>query len=152
MEEIDLCWRIQRAGYKVKAIPASEVYHVGGSVILYGSVEKTYRNYRNNLIMLTKNLPAGRLAWMIPWRILLDVVSAFQAIVSGNGKEAGAIFKAHSHYWKSWGKWLKKRKEIKSVIPYKELKGIYDRSVVWQFFIKDIKKYSDLPGGLSKGE
>ncbi|MEA2076485.1 MAG: glycosyltransferase family 2 protein [Candidatus Marinimicrobia bacterium] len=152
MEEIDLCWRIQRAGYKVRAIPASEVFHVGGSVILYGSTEKTYHNYRNNLIMLTKHLPVGRLIWMIPWRILLDLVSGFQALLSGRGSETGAMLKAHVHYWRSWRKWLKKRKEIYSVVPYRNLKGVYSKSVVWQFFIRGKKIYSKLPGSLNKGE
>ncbi len=152
MEEIDLCWRIQRAGYGIKAIPKSEVYHVGGSVILYGSTEKTYHNYRNNLIMLTKHLPGGRLLWMIPWRLFLDLVSGLQALMSGRAKEMGAILKAHVHYWSSLGKFLRKRKEIYSLIPYKELKGIYSRSIIWQFFIRGKNKYSELPGSLSKGE
>ena len=107
MEEIDLCWRIQRAGYAIKAIPRSEVYHVGGSVILYGSTEKTYHNYRNNLIMLIKNLPAGRLIWMIPWRLFLDLVSGFQALISGRAKEMGAILKAHAHFWSSLAKYFR---------------------------------------------
>ncbi len=152
MEEIDLCWRIQRAGYAIKAIPRSEVYHVGGSVILYGSTEKTYHNYRNNLIMLIKNLPAGRLIWMIPWRLFLDLVSGFQALISGRAKEMGAILKAHAHFWGSLAKYLRKRKEIVSQVPYRKLKGIYSRSIVWQFFVRGKKNYSDLPGSLSKGE
>lgn len=145
MEEIDLCWRIQRAGYRIMVIPESEVYHVGGSVILYGSTEKTFHNYRNNLIMLTKNLPIGRLVWMIPWRIFLDLVSGIQAMVSGRPADFGAVLKAHFHYWGSWGKWLKKRRDLKSRIPYHRLKGVYPKSIVWQYFIKGIKKFSDLP-------
>ncbi len=152
MEEIDLCWRIQRAGYGIKAIPESEVYHVGGSVILYGSTEKIYHNYRNNLIMLTKHLPLSRLMWMIPWRLLLDLTSGLQALISGQAKEMGAILKAHAHFLGSFGKWIRKRKDIYSQVPYKELKGIYSRSIVWQFFIRGRKIYSELPGSLSKGE
>ena len=151
MEEIDLCWRIQRAGYKIKVVPRSEVYHVGGSVILYGSTEKTYHNYRNNLIMLTKHLPAGRLLWMIPWRILLDWISGLQALVSGRGAETGAMLKAHAHYWRSWFTWLGKREKIISDIPYHDLEGIYNKSIVWQFFIRRNKTYAELPG-LNKGE
>jgi len=151
MEEIDLCWRIQRAGYKIKAIPRSEVYHVGGSVILYGSTEKTYHNYRNNLIMLTKHLPAGRLFWMIPWRILLDLISGLQALIAGRASETGAMLKAHAHYWRSWFKWINKRKSIVSRVPFKKLDGIYKKSIVWQFFIKGKRTYAELPG-LNKGE
>jgi GT2 family glycosyltransferase len=150
MEEIDLCWRIQRAGYRIRVIPRSEVYHVGGSVILYGSREKIYHNYRNNLIMLTKNLPAGRLLWMIPWRILLDLVSGLQALTRGRPGDVGAILKAHWHFWIYLDKWLKKRKEIRTITTYNELKGLYHRSIVWQYFVNKVKLYSDLPGVKSR--
>lgn len=146
MEEIDLCWRIQRAGYRIRVIPESEVFHVGGSVILYGSPEKTFYNYRNNLIMLTKNLPAGRLIWMLPWRILLDIVSGLQSLAAGRPSDCRAMFRAHIHYWRSWGKWLRKRKGLTSLTPYRALRGVYPGSIVWQYFIKGIKTYSDLPG------
>jgi GT2 family glycosyltransferase len=152
MEEIDLCWKMRRAGYGIKAIPASEVFHVGGSVILYGSPEKTFRNYRNNLVLLTKHLPGGRLAWMLPWRLLLDLVSALQAMVAGKDKESNAIFKAHVDYFKHWSLWLSKRGEISDPLPYRKIKGVYDRSIVWQYFINGIKRFSHLPGKLSKGE
>ena len=149
MEEIDLCWKMGRAGYTIKAIPNSEVFHVGGSVILYGSPEKTFRNYRNNLVLLTKHLPAGRLIWMLPWRLLLDLVSAIQAMIAGKDKESDAIFRAHGDYFKHWGLWLNKRNEIDERVPYRKIRGIYNRSIVWQYFINGIKKFSHLPGKLS---
>ena len=149
MEEIDLCWKLRRAGYGIKAIPDSEVFHVGGSVILYGSPEKTFRNYRNNLVLLTKHLPAGRLVWMLPWRLILDLVSALQAMLAGKNKESDAIFRAHGDYFKHWGLWLSKRKEIDEKVPYRKIRGIYNRSIVWQYFINGIKKFSHLPGKLS---
>ncbi|MBW6458663.1 MAG: glycosyltransferase family 2 protein, partial [FCB group bacterium] len=148
MEEIDLCWRMQRIGYAIRVIPASEAYHVGGSVILYGSTEKIYHNYRNNLIMLTKNLPAGRVWWMIPWRMLLDLVSGLQALLGGRPADCAAMLKAHRHYGRDLKKWTAKRKEIRSLVPYKELKGVYPKSIVWQFFIRGRKHYSELPGTL----
>lgn len=153
MEEIDMCWRIQKAGYKVKAVGTSKVYHVGGSVILYGSPEKTYRNYRNNLIMITKNMPAGRLLWLIPWRILLDWVSGFQALLAGRGKDMGAILKAHAHYWGRWFYWLGKRRHIDSKVSFRKLKGLYYRSIVWQYFARKRKTFDMLPlKGWRKGE
>jgi len=149
MEEIDLCWKMLRIGYKVKAIPASEVFHVGGSVILYGSPEKTFRNYRNNLVLLTKHLPFSRLVWMLPWRLILDLISALQAMIAGKNKESDAIFKAHGDYFKHWGLWLNKRNEIEERVPYHKIKGIYRKSIVWQYFVNGIKKFSHLPGKLS---
>ncbi|MFO7841232.1 MAG: glycosyltransferase family 2 protein [Fidelibacterota bacterium] len=152
MEEIDLCWRMQSAGYKIKAIPQSEVYHVGGSVILYGSTEKIYHNYRNNLIMLTKNLPAGRLLRMLPWRILLDLISGVELLLTGNPKACAAMMKAHLHYWRSWKKHRRKYRHTVRKIPFRELKGIYHKSIVLQFFIKGRKKYSELPGIKTAGK
>lgn len=151
MEEIDLCWKLRRAGYGIKAIPNSEVFHVGGSVILYGSPEKTFRNYRNNLVLLTKHLPAGRLLWLLPWRLMLDMVSALQVLLTGNKSESKAIFKAHRDYFKNWGLWISKRNDLNERISYKNIPGVYNRSVVWQYFIKGIKRFSHLSGKLSKG-
>ena len=151
MEEIDLCWKIHRAGYGIKVMPASEVFHVGGSVILYGSVEKTFRNYRNNLILLTKHLPASRLVWLLPWRMLLDLVSALQAMLAGRDKESTAILKAHGDFWSSFWKWRNKRKEIIERVPYRKIPGVYKRSIVWQYFARGVKTFSDLPGKLNKG-
>ena len=150
MEEIDLCWRLQRAGYGIRVIPRSRVYHVGGSVILYGSTEKVYHNYRNNLIMLTKNLPAGRLWWMLPWRMLLDLVSGLQLLLKGQVEACAAVLRAHRHFLRSLGKHCRKRRHFWEDVPYRELKGIYPKSIVWQFFVRGRKKYSGLPGIGSK--
>ena len=151
MEEIDLCWKIHRAGYGIKVIPSSEVFHVGGSVILYGSAEKTFRNYRNNLILMTKHLPTSRLIWLLPWRILLDLVSALQAMLAGRKMESTAILNAHGDFLRSFNKWWMKRKEIVSRVPYRKITGVYNRSIVWQYFIKGKTIFSALPGRLSKG-
>jgi GT2 family glycosyltransferase len=152
MEEIDLCWRLKRASYHIRVIPRSVVYHVGGSVILYGSTEKTYHNYRNNLIMLTKNLPAGRLIWMLPWRILLDWISGVQALLAGKSKDAAAMLKAHLHFWRTLPVTLKKRERFPNETPFRKMKGVYHKSIVWQFFVRGIKTYSKLPGITSAGE
>eukprot|EP01038_Epipyxis_sp_PR26KG_P003646 gene3646-5200_t len=91
MEEIDLCWRYKNAGYKIVACGESAVFHVGGSVISYGSPEKTYRNYRNGLIMMAKNVSGFEACWKILFRMHLDAVAAWRAILTGNFKEYFAI-------------------------------------------------------------
>ncbi|MFZ9718824.1 MAG: glycosyltransferase family 2 protein, partial [Chitinophagaceae bacterium] len=65
-EEIDLCWRLQRMGYRIYACPASVVYHVGGGALPTGSAQKVFLNYRNNLMMLVKNMPLAQSLWTIP--------------------------------------------------------------------------------------
>ncbi|MCG9911672.1 MAG: glycosyltransferase family 2 protein [Flavobacteriales bacterium] len=142
MEEIDLCWRMKNAGYKIMACGESTVFHVGGSVISYGSPQKIFRNYRNGLIMLVKNLPWGQLLWKLPVRLQLDVIAAYKALFSGNLQEFMAILKAHLSFIFGMPKWLGKRKNIKRSNPNST--GIYPRSMVWDYFAKGKKKFSEL--------
>lgn len=144
MEEIDLCWRAKNQGYKVMACPSSEVYHMGGYIINYGSPAKTYRNFRNNLILLTKNLPSGQLFPILILRLFLDGLAFWQHIVSGKGKSALQILKAHFHFHLGIFKWLKKRKEFPVIQNKRNTKGIYSKSIVWKYFIEKKKKFSEL--------
>jgi GT2 family glycosyltransferase len=82
-EEIDLCWRMQLAGYKIFVQPASVVYHVGGGTLQRGNNRKTFLNFRNNLIMFAKNISFADAIWKLPFRILLDVLTA-GVVIGGN--------------------------------------------------------------------
>jgi hypothetical protein len=127
------------------------VYHVGGSVISYGSPQKLYYNYRNSLILLLKNEPASRLLWLMPWRLVLDGVSAMQLLAGGKWRSVGTIFKAHMHFYGQIRKWLRHRRQAQSVVTEPNKAGRYPGSVVWQYFARGKKKFSDLdwkPGGL----
>ena len=137
-EEIDLCWRIQLAGYKLSSCPQSVVYHLGGGTLPRGNTKKTYLNFRNNLIMLAKNLPWSQKWWKIPFRVFLDTVSATKGLLIGDGGYFLAIVRAHFAFIK----WIL-LKQNKSVFPRrknKNLFGIYHRNLVWQHFVKG-KKY-----------
>ncbi|MDQ6608752.1 MAG: glycosyltransferase [Bacteroidota bacterium] len=141
-EEIDLCWRMQLAGYKIFCCPESVVYHVGGGTLPRGNSKKTYLNFRNNQIMLAKNLPWREKWWKIPYRIVLDQVSAFKGLVSGDAGYFLSIAEAHLAflYWIFFGKrkWkLSKRHSLK------KLSGVYDGNVAWQHFGLKKKKFSD---------
>ncbi|MBL0183283.1 MAG: glycosyltransferase family 2 protein [Chitinophagaceae bacterium] len=143
-EEIDLCWRIQLAGYKIFVQPSSVVYHLGGGTLPRGSSRKTFLNFRNNLIMLTKNIPLGAALWKIPFRVLLDAVSAWRELLSGNGGYFISILKAHLHY-AGWLLWNRKY----SAFPKKKdgkLSGYYRGSVVWAHFIKKKKTFLEIVG------
>lgn len=144
MEEIDLCWRIKNAGYKVMVCPESVVYHVGGSIISYGSYMKLYRNFRNNLALLIKNLPAEELYWKFSIRIMLDLVAFLRGIVTGHFREVKAIFNAHLDFFLSLRMWIHKRNANKRLIHNPNKQGIYGKSIVWKFFIRKIKFFKDL--------
>lgn len=144
MEEVDLCWRMKNAGYKIAYCGASTVYHIGGSVISYGSPQKIFYNYRNSLILLLKNLPLGKLIWLMPFRLILDGVSGFRAVLKGDFKEVKAIVLAHWSFFLSCGKWLKKRTFAQKLVSNPNLHGIYRRSIIVDYFIRKKTVYTDL--------
>ncbi len=143
-EEIDLCWRMQRSGYKIYVEPASVVYHVGGGTLPMGTRKKTYLNFRNNLVMLSKNLKFRESILKIPLRIILDNIAAFQALIKGDFSIFISIESAHLHYlgWLLFEKRSKKLPKIKMA----NLHGVYDRSVVWMFFVKKLKTFQEIVG------
>jgi GT2 family glycosyltransferase len=144
MEDIDLSWRIIKLGYRNVVVPDSVVFHIGGALITYGSPQKIFRNYRNNLLMLAKNLPKNEVLPKILIRLVLDGVSGIKALLSGNYKETLSILKAHFSFYRNVNKFLKKRKMVNDVSIQYNKKGIYPKSIVWEYFIKSKKKFSDL--------
>jgi GT2 family glycosyltransferase len=144
-EEIDLCWRMQLAGYKIFCCPQSVVYHVGGGTLPRGNSKKTYLNFRNNQIMLAKNLPWAEKWWKIPYRLFLDQVSAFKGLLSGDAGYFLSITEAHLAflYWIVFGnkRWcVRKRK------PVRQLVGVYPGNLVWQHFARKKWNFSQIVG------
>ena len=99
-EEIDLCWRLHCRGYQIMSVPQSVVYHVGGGTLEYESPRKTFLNFRNNLLMLYKNLPPVQwlLVMLIRWP--LDYVAALQMLLSGKWLNFKAVFQARCAFWR----------------------------------------------------
>ncbi len=145
MEEIDLCWRLKNVGYAIGVVPASTVYHVGGSVISYGSPQKTFYNFRNNLVLLLKNEESNKLLWLLPWRLVLDGVAGIQFLFKGEFKNVVAIIKAHFSFYASFPKWYKKRKECQAKVTYRNKEGIYHKSILMHYYAKGKKVFSQLP-------
>ena len=140
-EEIDLCWRMQNLGYKIVVVPGSVVYHVGGGSLPYGNTRKTYLNFRNNLMLLFKNLPFGELMWKLPIRLFLDIVAAHQALlIEKNMTTFKAIVRAHVDFVKQLPSLLVKRK----LIPNKRKNLLLRMSVVKQYFLDARQTYSAL--------
>jgi len=143
-EEIDFCWRAQLAGYTIFVQPASVVYHVGGGTLPKGNSRKTFLNFRNNLVMMAKNLSLATALWKIPFRLMLDGVSAWRAILGGDSGYFIAICKAHVDFVG----WLLSNKK-QSVFPTKKdgkLYGLYKGSVVWAYFIQKKKTFLEIVG------
>jgi GT2 family glycosyltransferase len=142
MEEIDLCWRMQLAGYKIMCCPASVVYHVGGGTLPKGNARKVFLNFRNNIIMLCKNLQLKEKIWKLPLRFFLDILFAFKSLFSGYSASFIAIINAYLAVIK-WGfaHTNKNRLNKKSL---KIMQGVYRGSIVWAYFIKKKKRFSQI--------
>ncbi len=150
LEEIDLCWRIRRAGYKIMVQPASKVFHVGGGTLDYLSPRKTYLNFRNSLYTLLKNEPIGKLLWLLPFRMILDGMAGVLFLTERKFSHIGAILSAHIKFYSSFAYLIKKRKHYRELIekvsissPLKE-RGLFKGSIVWNYYGRKKRKFSEL--------
>ena len=100
MEEIDLCWRIRLAGNDLLMLPSSHVYHLGGGSLPQGNPRKTYLNFRNNLLLLHKNLPHGEGKRLLFVRRLMDTLAFGMAVAKFHFGDAKAIVRAHRDFRK----------------------------------------------------
>lgn len=145
MEEVDLCWRFHLLGYRVAYCGSSTVYHIGGSVISYGSPQKLFYNYRNSLVLLYKNLPTSKLIWLFPWRLILDGISGIRLILKGEWVEVWTIIKAHFSFYGQLGLWTQKRKQSRKLAKKDQsISSIYQASIIHDYFIKGKKYFTEL--------
>lgn len=142
MEEIDLCWRIQNMGYKILYCPDSEIFHVGGGTLNSASPHKTYLNFRNNLIIMQKNMPTGMFYRVLVLRLFLDFFALLKFAAGGEFKLTAAVSRAHRHFFSQFRTTSKKRKQ--SVIPVGQLSGWYNKSIVVSYFIRRVRTFSRL--------
>ena len=147
MEEIDLCWRLKNMGLKVMYCAESKVYHLGGGTLDAENPFKTFLNFRNNLLLLQKNLWLRKSVFVIPMRFVLDFVTMLRFISEGKRKDAAAISKAHRnfirHIFKNSGR-QKVRSESHADYNLQSTAGFYRGSVVLDFFVKKIHRFSQL--------
>jgi riboflavin kinase/FMN adenylyltransferase len=148
-EEIDLCIRARRAGYRILCHTGSKVFHLGGGTLSYDHPRKIFYNFRNNLFLITKNERWYTLVWLIPYRLIMDGIAGVHMITQGKWKSTLQIIKAHFAYYGALPSMLESsRQATKNIQKVKigpsRLTGIYNRSIVWQYFAKGIKTFSRL--------
>jgi hypothetical protein len=147
LEEIDLCWRLKQAGYKIVSQPRSVVYHLGGGTLSYNTPRKTYLNFRNSLFTLVKNEPLHRLLWILPLRLLLDGAAGLLFLSRGSWDHIGAIIRAHWSFFFAFPATWRKRKEVNRRIQSIRLtdkpnfRGRYRGSIVWGFYARAKKTF-----------
>ena len=142
MEEIDLCWRLKNNNYKIMYCAESTVFHVGGGTLNAESPFKTYLNFRNNLVLLQKNLPAGKSIVIIFLRFWLDFLSLLKYLMDGKPKNALAISKAHIYFIRNLARNTVKSRKISKHTFNK--KGLYIGSIVWDYFVRNMKTFTSL--------
>ncbi len=144
MEEIDLCWRLRSRGRGIVCIPQSVVYHVGAATLKKESPRKTFLNFRNNLIMLYKNLPSEELSKVMRIRMILDYIAAFQFLLKGQLGNAKAVVHARKEYKRFRSYFSKAREENLQKTYVNPIPEQLKNSILWQFYAKGHKYFSQL--------
>lgn len=149
MEEIDFCWRLRSRGRGLVCVPASVVYHVGGGTLNAGHPRKTFLNFRNNLLMLYKNLPEAELKPVMRIRAILDYVAAAKMILTDGWKHAKAVYDARCEFHRLKPDFQLSRQEnlAKAIQVKGNTNPIPERiphSLLWLYYAKGKKKFSDI--------
>jgi len=140
MEEIDFCWRMKNYNYKIMYCPDSVVFHIGGGTLPKSSSQKTYLNFRNNLTLLYKNLPAKRIFIVFAFRLVLDGIAAVKFLAEGGFRDYIAVTRAHFSFYRRFGKIRKKRK----MQTQQKVGQIYHGNIVIDYYLLKRKKFTDL--------
>jgi GT2 family glycosyltransferase len=147
MEEIDLCWRLHLAGYRVRVAPASVVRHQSGSTLRQDSPQKIYLNHRNSLIMLLKNYSCASLLRIFPIRLLFELLAAVYYLVKFDLKSALVVMSAFVDFLSLWPVTSRKRAAVQRgrVRDDRALRQrLYRRSIVLDYFVLGRKKFLEL--------
>ena len=144
MEEIDLCWRLRARGRGIVCIPQSVVYHVGAATLKKENPRKTFLNFRNNLLMLYKNLPEKDLKKVLQVRVLLDWVAACVFLLKGDDKNFRAVIKARKEFNRMRPDFASSRVDNRAKAVADSIPEKADYSILWKFHARRNKAYSQL--------
>lgn len=144
MEEVDLCWRLRSRGWKIVCIPQSVVYHVGGATLNKENPRKTYLNFRNNLLMLHKNLQRDEYSRVMYIRCFLDYVAAFQYLLKGDVSNFKAVCKARKDFRSMKSDYADVRTRNLALATNKDIPERTTWSILWRYYVLGKRRFSDL--------
>jgi hypothetical protein len=144
MEEIDLCWRLRTMGKSIVCIAQSQAFHLGGATLHQGNPRKTFLNFRNNLLMLYKNLPDHELNSVMRVRCFLDYLAAIQFLFKGDTKNFSAVIKARRAFHKLRPDFDKDRRRIQKKRKTERVPERTTFSLLWQYYVKGKKTFREL--------
>jgi GT2 family glycosyltransferase len=145
-EEIDLCWRLLARGKKIVCLPQSTIYHVGGATLKMEHPQKTFFNFRNNLLMIYKNLPEKYYRKVMIYRFFTDYLAAFQFLLKGFPANAFSVWKARRDFSKQKNNYKTVRQENLKKTTVDLPTGIFKISLLWKYYVKREKKADDIFG------
>ena len=143
-EEIDLCWRLRARGKKVVCFPQSVVYHIGGATLKMEHPRKTFLNFRNNLIMVYKNLPEKYYRKAMVFRFFFDHLAALQFLFKGYPANAWSVLKARRDFHRQKKNYRLIRQENLEKAKDELPSGILLHSILWKYYIMNQKKYKHI--------
>lgn len=136
MEEIDLCWKLQRSNHRVYYCGKSTVYHLGAATLDYNNPRKTYLNFRNGLILVFKHFDRKELLYKLPCRMLLDWLAAFFFLVKGNVGSALQVFRAHLHFLRGIGHFRRTRRQVQQLSPTYPRRNIHPGLIIFDYYLR----------------
>lgn len=143
-EEIDLCWRLRSRGYGIACVPQSKVWHVGGGTLPKDSPHKTYLNFRNNLLLLYKNLPSERLETVMRVRFWLDALASVQFLLTGKWGSFLAVWRGRRDFFRMRPQFVADReRNLKAAVlsPVPEQTAV---SILWQYYVRGKKTFKEI--------
>ncbi|MBO5864873.1 MAG: glycosyltransferase family 2 protein [Bacteroidaceae bacterium] len=144
MEEVDLCWRMLARGGAIYVVPQSKVYHVGGATLNKSNPRKTFLNFRNNLLMLYKNLPESELHSVLRVRALLDYVAALKFLLAGSPGDFKAVLRARREFRRLRSEYAVQRERNLAATKVSVIKERATFSLLWRYYVKGKKYFSQL--------
>lgn len=144
MEEIDLCWRLRSRGYRIACVPQSHVYHVGGATLKKENPQKTYLNFRNNLLMIYKNAPDCQLKKIMLFRKVFDNVAALRFLASGDYAAFKAVRKARRDFKAMRSGYDKARAENMKLAVTTRIPEVLKSSILYKYYLGFKHTYSSL--------
>ena len=145
MEEIDLCWRLKAMGRSIVCVPGSVVYHVGGATLSKNNPRKTFLNFRNNLLMLHKNLPQREYKKVMRVRSLLDYIAAVKFLLTGAFGDFKAVVAARREFNSIKNEYDTKRRDNIDSAKIEKTTCRASFSILVQYYIKRKRLFSELP-------
>ena len=143
-EEIDLCWRLRSRGHRIVCVPTSVVYHVGGGTLPKENPRKTFLNFRNNLLLLYKNLPASRFRRVFFFRFFLDALASFVFLLKGETRSFFAVWQARREFRRMRKDFIGDRSANLAAAQSHSLPEMYGGSLLVDYYLRGRRVFSEL--------